>query len=81
MKLITVQLASVRKFEQLTDNYSTNHLENVLKNPHPLTLVIASIKAMHGFNEENGATSVKDTKENINKFEIYYVLNEEDSMF
>lgn len=77
MKLITVQLASIRKFEQLTDNYSTN----VLKNPHPLTLVIASIKAMHGFNEENGATSVKDTKENINKLEIYYVLNEEDSMF
>lgn len=76
-----MQLASIRKFEQLTDNYSTNHLENVLENPHPLTLVIASIKAMHGFKEENGATSVKDTKGNINKLELHYVLNEEDSMF
>lgn len=33
MKLIAVQLAPIRKCEQLTDNYSTNHLENVLENP------------------------------------------------
>lgn len=47
MKLIAVKLALIRKCEQLTDNYSSNHLENVLENPHLFTLVIASIKAMH----------------------------------
>lgn len=47
MKSVIVQLAPIRKCEQFTDNYSTNHLENVLENPHPLMLVTASIKAMY----------------------------------